>query len=148
MSDCYLDDDGFLSADFTVTEGVPEEAECAPQSLWIGVRPVYYGNEPSQEPMIQVCYQEAHMGGPLAGPVWITPAVWRELNAAVEWRLKERKRMHRGRKSGKKKCFNCGRRIWFYRGLLCRKCVRKDRKVDRDMRRNRRSKNAKLPGKR
>ena len=145
MSDCYLDDDGMLSADFTVTEGASEED--VPQSLWIGVRPVFYGSETSPEPMVQVCYQEAHMSGPLAGPVWITPAVWRELNDAVEWRLKEREKMHRGGKNGKKKCFNgCGRRVRFR--LICGPCRRKARKIDRDMRRNRRSKNAKLPGKR
>jgi hypothetical protein len=54
------------------------------------VRPIFYGGNEPGEVMIQVCYQEAHMAGPLAGPVWITPAVWRELNAAVEWRLRKR----------------------------------------------------------
>lgn len=99
MSECYLDDDGTLSCDFTVVEGVPEDAETAAQSLWIGVRPIWYGTEPG-EVMIQVCYQEAHMSGPLAGPVRITPAVWRELNAAVEWRLRKRERRWRIRRRG------------------------------------------------
>jgi hypothetical protein len=126
VSDCYLDDDGMLSADFTVVEGT-EETECTPQSLWVGVRPVFYGSEPSDVPMIQVCYQEAHMGGALAGPVWITPEVWRELNAAVEWRLKEREKMFRRRKT-KKYCPGCKKnRRWFPR-MICRRCYRQGEK--------------------
>jgi hypothetical protein len=88
MKECRLEDDGGLSSDFIVIE--EDEEGVTPQSLWIGVRPVYYDNVPSKEPVIQVCYQQAHMDAPLAGPVWITPSVWRELNAAVEWRLKKR----------------------------------------------------------
>lgn len=132
MSDCYLDDDGYLSGDFMAVEGVPEEAECAPQSLWIGVLPVFCGNEPSAEPMIQICYQEAHLRGSLAGPVWITPAVWRELNAAVEWRLRKREKMHRGAKS-KGRCHTCGKKLWF-RAVYCGKCVRAGRRKDRQQR--------------
>ena len=88
MEDSYLDDDGDLSSDFTVVEVTAEEV--TPQSLWVGVRPVFLGSVQSEKPMIQVCYQEAHMSGPLAGPVWIEPSVWRELNRAVERRLKKR----------------------------------------------------------
>ena len=127
MSGCYLDDDGSLSADFTVVEG--DEEGVTPQSLWIGVRPVYYGNEPSDEPMIQVCYQEAHMDGPLAGPVWITPAVWRELNAAVEWRLKRREKMHASGKPRGRRCLKCGKRMRFISRALCGKCHRRGKKV-------------------
>jgi len=125
VSDCYLDDDGMLSADFTVIEEV--SGEDVPQSLWIGVRPVYYGDEVSREPMVQVCYQEAHMSGLLAGPVWITPAVWRELNDAVEWRLRERERMHRRENAWKKTCPGCGKNRRFTR-MVCRKCYRKGKK--------------------
>jgi len=91
MTECNLDDDGGLSSDFIAVEGVPG-TEVTPQSLWIGVRPVYDESGPSQDPMVQICYQEEHGHGPLSGPVWITPAVWRELNHAVEWRLKRRRR--------------------------------------------------------
>lgn len=90
MSECHLDDDGMPSGDFIAVEAAGPFGER--QSLWIGVRSVYYGNEPSREPMVQICYQEKHMAGPLAGPVWLTPEVWRELNRAVEWRLKRRRR--------------------------------------------------------
>lgn len=120
-----------LSADFTLVEEA--SGDCTPQSLWIGVRPVYCGNEPSREPVIQVCYQEAHMSGPLAGPVWITPDAWRELNAAVEWRLKERKKMHRGGKAGRR-CLDCGRKLHFGRMVACRRCARLGRKADRRQR--------------
>lgn len=133
MRDCYLDDDGSLSVDFIVVEGTEEEV--TPQSLWVGVRPVFYGTEPSEEPMIQVCYQEAHMSGPLAGPVWITPAVWRELNAAVEWRLKERKKMHReGKAPHSRRCLDCGKKLHFGRRITCRRCWKLAKKKDRQQR--------------
>jgi len=87
-TECYLDDDQMPSGDFTAVEA--EDSSGHRQSLWVGVRSVFHGNQPSQEPMVQICYQEEHMSGPLAGPVWLTPAVWRQLNRAVEWRLRRR----------------------------------------------------------
>jgi hypothetical protein len=125
VSNCYLDDDGMLSADFTAVEA--DEEGVTPQSLWVGVRPVFHENEPG-EVMIQVCYQEAHMAGPLLGPVWITPAVWRELNAAVEWRLREREKMFRRRKAAKKHCPACKKNRRRFAGMICRKCYRKGEK--------------------
>jgi hypothetical protein len=89
--ECYLDDDGHLSSDFIAVEGVPDGVQCAPQALWIGVRPVWRGSEPG-EVMVQVCYQEAHMASLLSGPVWLTPKVWRQLDRAVRRRLRHRKR--------------------------------------------------------
>ena len=91
---------------------------------------MYCGNEPSPEPMVQVRYQQAHMSEPLSGAVWVTPAVWRELNAAVEWRLKEREKMtHRSGKTGKKKrCEGCGKSKRWFTGIICRRCYRKGKK--------------------
>lgn len=134
MGNCYLDDDGMLSADFTVVEEAPGGS--TPQSLWVGVRPIFYGNKPSGEPMIQVCYQEAHMSGPLAGPVWITPGVWRELNAAVEWRLSEREKMHRGGKAPRsRRCLECGKLLHLGRMIICRRCTRLAKRKNRRDRR-------------
>lgn len=133
MGNCYLDDDGMLSADFTVVEEAPGGS--TPQSLWVGVRPIFYGNKPSEEPMIQVCYQEAHMSGPLSGPVWITPEVWRELNAAVEWRLKEREKMHRGGKAPRsRRCLGCGKKLRLGSSVACRRCRKQDKRADRQRR--------------
>jgi hypothetical protein len=127
-----------LSADFSVVEGA--SGDRAPQSLWIGVRPVYYGNEPSEEPMVQVCYQKTHMTGPLAGPVWITPEIWRELNAAVEWRLRERGKMHRGGKAPRsRRCYECGKKLRFGTRLVCRRCWKLAKKKDKKDRRARRT---------
>lgn len=67
-----------------------EEEENDSQALWIGVRPVWYDDQPG-EVMIQICYQELYMAGPLAGPVWLTPETWEQVKEAVDWRLKHRK---------------------------------------------------------
>lgn len=96
VNGCYLDDDGSLSADIIVAE--EENTEGHRQSLWVSVRPVYYGNQPSKEPMVQVCYQEEHMRGPLSGPVWVTPEVWGQLVRAVRWRLRRRRWQNMKRK--------------------------------------------------
>ena len=47
-------------------------------------------NEAQDEPGVWVSYQEEYMGSPLAGPVLLTPAAWRELAQAIEDRLQER----------------------------------------------------------
>jgi hypothetical protein len=78
-----LDDDGYLSSDFTAIE------EDDQQALWIGVRPVWHENKPG-EIMVQICYQEKYNSGTLQGPVWLTPETWRELEHAVNWRLNHR----------------------------------------------------------
>lgn len=83
---CRLEDDGGLSSDFTVIEAGDE-----PQALWIGVRPAYFGDGTVRRVVIQVCLQDRYMTSTLQGPVFITPDVWRELNAAVERRLSRRK---------------------------------------------------------
>lgn len=78
-----LDDDGHPSSDFIAIEA---EHDGGQQALWIGVRPIWYGDERG-EVMVQIEYQEHYNGGPLAGPVWLTPQTWRQVAAAVEWRL-------------------------------------------------------------
>lgn len=89
MDNCHLDDDQMPSGEFIAVE----EAENGHrQSLWVRVGPVYYGEEKDPDPRVWICYQEEHMGGPLAGPVMLTPEVWRELVKAVEWRLKKKMR--------------------------------------------------------
>jgi hypothetical protein len=84
-----LDDDGMLSADFIAVEAKDSHGNA--QALWVAVRPVFYGEEQSKEPMVQICYQETYMKGQLEGPVWLTPETWEELKKAVDWRLKYRK---------------------------------------------------------
>lgn len=79
---CRLEDDGYRSSDFIVVE-----AGRKPQALWIGVRPVFTGNEPTPEPMVQVCLQYEFMSDSLHGPVFIEPEVWDQLVKAVRWRL-------------------------------------------------------------
>lgn len=79
-----IDDDGYPSTEILAIE---EEHAGGQQSLWVGVRPIYHGSEPG-EIMVQVCYQQHHNAGTLAGPVWLSPSTWRELNRAVEWRLR------------------------------------------------------------
>lgn len=72
-----LDDDGSRSSDFTVNDGE--------QRLWIGVRPVWYGQVQGDVPVIQVCYQPDR-DSPLQGPVFINGKTWDELVRAVKWR--------------------------------------------------------------
>jgi hypothetical protein len=72
-----LDDDGGRSSDFTVNDGE--------QRLWIGVRPVWYGNTPGESPVIQISYQPDR-NSPLQGPVFINEHTWDELMLAVKWR--------------------------------------------------------------
>jgi hypothetical protein len=85
-----LDDDGFPSVDFIAVEEPDQKGHA--QGLWIGVRPAFYGNDKSTEPMIQICYQEDYMHASLLGPVWITPETWREINKAVKWRVRYHRR--------------------------------------------------------
>ena len=82
----FIDDPGGLSVDFIAVEA-PDEAGHK-QALWVAVRHVYYGNEQSSEPVVQIAYQEEHMKGNLQGPVFLSIATWRHLNTAVESRVK------------------------------------------------------------
>ncbi len=79
----YLDDDGNVEV-----IAIEDPAQGHHQSLWVRVGPVFYGDGQSREPGVWVCYQQAHMAGPLAGPVLLSPQTWRELNRAVERRLR------------------------------------------------------------
>lgn len=90
MTECYLDDDG-LSPEVQAVEAIEEGAECRPQSLHVRVGPVFYGDSiPDPVPGVWVEYQELHEGSLPLGPVLLTPEVWRELNRAVEKRLRRK----------------------------------------------------------
>jgi hypothetical protein len=80
--ECYLDDDGLSPEVHAV------EAGADPQALCVRVGPVFYAEGRAQEPGVWIEYQEHHEAGPLTGPVLITPEVWRQLNRAVERRLR------------------------------------------------------------
>jgi len=90
MLGSYLDDDGGLSSDFVVIEAPDSTGH--KQALWAAVRPVWHGDQPSEEPVVQVCYQRDSMGSPLEGPLFLSLDTWRKLNQAVERRIAERKR--------------------------------------------------------
>lgn len=77
-----LEDDGSRSSDFIAIE------EDDQQALWVGVRPVYSGAVKSNQPVVQIEYQHKWQGSDLQGPVFLSPQTWRDLNRAVEWRLR------------------------------------------------------------
>jgi hypothetical protein len=81
--DCHLDDDG--GPEVYAVEAT--DGYCHRQSLHIRVGPVFHGGEEAAEPGVWVEYQEEHLKCLPAGPVLLTPEVWRELNKAVEARL-------------------------------------------------------------
>lgn len=83
-----VDDDG--------AEVIAVEEADDPQALWFRVGQVYDGDTLRKEPGIWINYQERYMASGLSGPVLLTPAVWRELVAAVDARLR-RRRAWRGR---------------------------------------------------
>jgi hypothetical protein len=86
MGDCRLEDDGGRSSEMLLVEAGDE-----PQALWVRVGPVFEaGGVRRREPGVWLSYQEDYMAGPLTGPVLITPAVWRELERAMRWRLRRR----------------------------------------------------------
>lgn len=76
-----LDDDGGSCV-------IAIEAGDSAQSLWVRVGPIYDGATPRPEPGVWVEYQQRHMASPLLGPILLTPAAWRQLNRAVETRLR------------------------------------------------------------
>lgn len=83
--ECHLEDDG------TVLVAIEETSDdIEPQSLWVRVGPVFDGDTERDEPGIWIEYQEVHMKWPPSGPVLLTPAVWRQLAAAVEERLQQK----------------------------------------------------------
>lgn len=86
--ECHVEDDGSLSAEVIAVE--EQGPDCHRQALWVRVGYVFRGNEAQDEPGVWVSYQEEYMGSPLAGPVLLTPAAWRELAQAIEDRLQER----------------------------------------------------------
>jgi hypothetical protein len=84
---CFLDDDGG-SAVIAVEAA---DSQGHRQSFEVRVGPVFYGSsKAAAEPGIWICYQEEHQHSRPAGPVLLTPAVWREMARAVELRLTER----------------------------------------------------------
>lgn len=83
-----IQDDGAPS-DFLAVEA--SDSEGHKQALWVGVRPVWFGNDPDTVATVQICYQEEHMKSPLAGPVFLSLETWRELNKTVEARAKRYK---------------------------------------------------------
>lgn len=89
VNECRVDDDGGPEI-VAIEAGEPDLGD-EPQSLWVRVGPVF-GPDGAHwdEPGVWICYQEKHMAGPQQGPVLLTPAVWRELNTAVEERLADR----------------------------------------------------------
>lgn len=90
MNGCHLDDDQMPSGEILAVEEADSSGHR--QSLWVRVGPVWYGDKQDPDPRVWICYQEEHMGGPLAGPVMLTPEVWKQLTEAVAWRLKRKKR--------------------------------------------------------
>ena len=88
-TECYLDDDGFGPEVHAV------EAGDDPQALCVRVGPVFYEDGMAEEPGVWIEYQERHMRGPLTGPVLLTPDVWRQLNRAVERRLRRKMPLRR-----------------------------------------------------
>lgn len=74
---CYLDDDG---GSVVIAVEAGEEHR---QSLEVRVGPVFDGNEQRDEPGVWISYQESHLKTLPAGPVLLTPVVWRQLAAAV-----------------------------------------------------------------
>lgn len=88
MTECHLDDDDFGPEVHAVEAASDGEI---PQALCVRVGPVYYeSSKPAKEPGVWIEYQEHHERGPLTGPVLLTPRVWRQLNRAVERRLRRR----------------------------------------------------------
>lgn len=85
MNECRLDDDGSPSDQI-----IAVEAGNDPQALWMRVGPVWDGDEVRDEPGVWIEWQDRYMASSLAGPILLTPAVWRELVQAVEWRLARR----------------------------------------------------------
>ena len=85
MGDSYLDDDGGA-------EVVAVEEAAQPGALWVRVGPVWEGEQVRGEPGVWVDYQKIHLQSPLSGVLLFTPAVWRQLAAAVEARLTEREK--------------------------------------------------------
>jgi hypothetical protein len=83
----HLEDDNHLSGDFHAVE--TPDSRGHKQSIWVAVRPAWYGHRKMTVPMVQISYQEEHGGSMLEGPVFLTPETWRALNKAVEDRLWE-----------------------------------------------------------
>lgn len=82
---CELDDDG---GPVVMAIEAPDSSGHK-QSLWIRVGPVFYSGKQAKEPGVWVEYQPEHLRSSTEGPILLTPAVWRQLNAAVEWRLRK-----------------------------------------------------------
>lgn len=87
MGECFLDDDGSLSGEFIAVEAGDE-----PQALWVRVGSVWDDGQPRTEPGVWISWQDEYMNSSMGGPVLLTPAVWRELAHAVEWRLRRKER--------------------------------------------------------
>ena len=84
MTRCYLEDDG--GSEVYAVEAAPDNVRR--QSLHVRVGPVYCSGLQQEEPGVWIEYQIEHTRSDMMGPVLLTPAVWRELNRAVEDRLR------------------------------------------------------------
>lgn len=79
----YVDDDG--GPEMVAVESPDSLGH--KQSLHVRVGPVYDGGGLRDEPGVWVEYQQEHRKSVPAGPILLTPKVWRELAAGVEERL-------------------------------------------------------------
>ena len=90
MNECYLEDDGGPQV-CAVEEAGPGDVHR--QSLYVQVGPVFRfsrSGERAEETGIWIQYQVEHDYSDPEGPVLLTPAVWRQLNRAVERRLRRK----------------------------------------------------------
>lgn len=81
---CHLEDDG--GPEVYAVEAA--DGYCHRQSLHVRVGPVFYHDGEAREPGIWIEYQVEHEKSSMTGPVLLTPEVWRELNQAVELRIR------------------------------------------------------------
>lgn len=88
VADEQFIDDGGLSSEVICVEAAPEGR--TPQALWVRVGPVFSPEGERSEPGVWITYQVGYYETDMAGPVLLSPAKWRELAEAVEWRLREK----------------------------------------------------------
>lgn len=83
MKECHIDDDG---GSIVIAIEAPDSSGHR-QSLWFRVGMVFYGDDVADEPGVWVEYQEEHNSSSMAGPILITPEVWKQLSHAVNHRI-------------------------------------------------------------
>lgn len=90
MGDCFLEDDGYPSGEIIAVEAGDD-----PQALWVRVGLVFDDDHIRDEPGVWIGWQDGYMKSNLIGPILLTPAAWRELASAVEWRLRRKEKRWR-----------------------------------------------------